>query len=120
MVTRSPQPKWSQEEVDTGENILNGIKNLVDTKTVTDKYAQASISARVLGYLPRNQTFKNLPPEIKSYIEYIWWLETDKGKANLSEKRIKENLAEMKKNWAELYENNSDFKHAMTHPDDDN
>lgn len=119
MATKASKPKWSAEEVEVAEHVLDQIKKTVDTGTVTDKYAQVSITARALGYLTTNQTFKHLPPEIKSYIEYVWWLESDQGQKNTTAKRVQENLAQMEADWKEQYENNPDFRRAMTHPDDE-
>lgn len=119
METKPPKPKWSQEEIDKGEEILGNIGKIIDTIAITDRYAQASISARSLGYLTTGQTFKQLPSGIKSYIEYVWWLASDEGQENLRKKRIQGNLDLMAEDWNTLYEKDPDyFSHAMTHPDD--
>ena len=119
MAEKSPQPKWSQEEIDKGEDILLYIKKEIDISRVGSKYAQASIAAKALGFITKNQTFKNLPSSIKSYLEYVWWLESSEGRASKSSERIASNLAQMREDWKKLYMNNPDFRHAMTHPDDE-
>lgn len=112
-------PKWTEEEIEKGEDILSYIKNNIDTTRVAGVYAQASMAARALGLITKEQTFRNLPPKIKSYLEYVWWLDSPKGREYLTNRRIAGNLAQMKEDWEALYEKNDDFRRAMDHPDDE-
>lgn len=107
----APQPRWTKEEIEKGEEILLGIKTTVDTTNITDQHAQASIAARNIGQLGSNQTFKNLPPAIKSYLEFVWRMESP-------DERIKRNLAQMKEDF-QMQMENPDFRHAKTHPEDE-
>ena len=80
MTTEPEVKRWSQEEARDGESILAYIKTHVDTNVVADKYAQASKAARTLKLLTRDQTFRHLSPGLKSYLEFIWWLDTPEGR----------------------------------------
>ncbi len=95
-------PKWSQEEKDTAENILAHISTSIDTQHVPDKYAQASKAAVALGLITNRQTFRNLPSNIKSYLEFVWRMESP-------EERLKRNLVQMDKDYAVQMKKSSDF-----------
>ncbi len=68
------QPRWTEDEIENGEDILHYIKKKIDTNRVEDRYAQASIAAQALNFISKNQTFKDLPSGIKSYLSYVWRL----------------------------------------------
>lgn len=71
------KPRWSEEDINNSEDILHYIKTEVDTNYIKDPYAQASIAARALGHLKKpKQTFRDLPSGVKSYLSYIWKLDS--------------------------------------------
>lgn len=111
-VSKAPQaPKWTEEEKAIGEAILNYIDKNIDKASVADVYAQASKAASALGIITGRQTFRDIPPKIKSYLEFVWRMQSP-------DERIKRNLAQMKVDFNEQMED-PDFRHAKTHPEDE-
>lgn len=80
VATEPNTERWSEEEVLDGESILAYIKKHIDTDVVAGKYAQVSMAARALGLLAKDQTFRHLTPGLKSFLEYVWWLDTPEGR----------------------------------------
>jgi hypothetical protein len=118
----APMPKqekkshgWTPEVIDKGEGILSYIRFSVDQNVIADHHAQASNAARALGYIQGKQTFKDLNPSIKTYLEYVWWQESPEGKLAA----LKKNLPALEEEWFERYANNPEDRHAMVHPDDE-
>ena len=99
----TPSQRWSSEEKNCGETILDFIYTNIDTKVVAEKHAQATIAGRTLGLITVMQTFKDFPPKIRTYLEFSWKLESKQ-----SDTHINDSLDIARGEFERLYEDNSD------------
>ena len=92
--TQAPKPRWTLKEKQTGEKILDYIDNHIDSNNVADVYGQASKAAIALGILAAGQTFRDIQPNVKAYLSFVWRMQSP-------EERVKRNLADMRKEYDE-------------------
>ena len=69
LVMRASQ--WTEADREVGQKLLTYVDEKIDTKTVSDFYAQISRAGRALQLLGNNQTFGDLPKKVKSYLSFI-------------------------------------------------
>lgn len=100
---------WTIEEERIGEQFLVKLRGL--SGTFEEKRDEAACS--IEGY--RASNYMGLPPGTRSYISHI----AQEAKKRREEERKKERVKQMTEDWWEQYNSNTDFRHAMTHPDDE-
>lgn len=97
---------WTTEEQRIGERFLEAFRTF--SGTFEEKRNQTASSIGYRGYM-------EMPQGTRQYISHIGQ-ETKKRKA---EERKKEQIKQMTEDWWEHYNSNTDFRHGMTHPDDE-
>lgn len=107
----APPPRWGQEDIDLGEDILAHARKTIDPNVIPDKHTQVTMAARSMGKLEKKGSFENLPSKVKSYLEYVWKLESP-------EERKKRRDAQLNDEYEMQMKTNPDFL-ASRHEDAD-
>lgn len=110
MPEKKTAPSWTVEDEDVAKRFLEASRRYAGTFQ-----EKKDPTAHALGF----NSYREMPQGVRSYISHVGQLAKREKKENNDRERIAHNLAQMERDWQEQFENDPSFRHAMTHPDDE-
>lgn len=110
MPEKKTAPSWTAEDEALAKSFLEASRRYAGTFQ-----EKKDVTAHALGFA----SYREMPQGVRSYISHVGQLARREKRENFTKERITHNLAQMGRDWQEQFDNDPAFRHAMTHPDDE-
>jgi hypothetical protein len=104
-------PLWNENDISTAKNFLQAMHKLAGTFGEKKDTAARSVGS--------TEGYMGLSDGTRKYISHLGQVAKTKKQDAIYKERLQHNLKLMEEDWERLYNTDPNFRHAMTHPDDE-